>query len=95
MANTHTGEERGGTINLRASARQKSLIDQAARAQGRSRTDFMLGAACREAEEVLLDRRYFVLSGEAFEKFSAALDAPPAQNPRLRRLLETKAPWEP
>jgi uncharacterized protein (DUF1778 family) len=94
VADTHTGG-RGGTISLRTSARQKALIDQAAKAQGRSRTDFMLGAACREAEAVLLERRYFVLSDEAFEKFSALLDAPPSQNPRLRRLLETKAPWEP
>jgi uncharacterized protein (DUF1778 family) len=85
---------RGETINLRASQKQKSLIDRAAEALGRSRSDFMLETACREAEAVLLDRRYFVLSDDAFRKFRTLLDRPPKDNPRLRRLLRTKAPWE-
>ena len=46
---------RGEVINLRASRRQKLLIDRAAEALGRSRSDFMLSTACREAESVLLD----------------------------------------
>ena len=33
---------RGKTINLRASHKQKALIDRAAEALGRSRSDFML-----------------------------------------------------
>ncbi len=85
---------RSETINLRASRKQKALIDRAAEASGRSRSDFMLDTACREAEAVLLDQRYFMLSEEAFRKFAAMLDKPPKDNPRLRRLLETKAPWE-
>lgn len=85
---------RGETINLRASRKQKALIDRAAEALGRSRSDFMLETACREAETVLLDRRYFVLSEGAFRKFTAMLDKPPKNNPRLRRLLRTQAPWE-
>ena len=97
MAGTGTKDAagRGETINLRASQKQKALIDRAAEALGRSRPDFMLEAACREAEAVLLDRRYFVLSEDAFRKFTAMLDRPPKDNPRLRRLLQTKAPWEP
>lgn len=87
-----TGRE--ATINLRATKKQKAWIDQAADALGRSRSDFMLDAVCREAESVLLDRRYFSLSDEAYRKFTAVLDAPPKENRRLRRLLETKALWE-
>lgn len=86
---------RGETINLRASRQQKALIDQAAAALGRSRSDFMLDTACREAEAVLLDRRYFVLPEEAFKRFTAVLDNPPRDNPKLRRLLAARAPWEP
>jgi uncharacterized protein (DUF1778 family) len=82
------------SINLRASRKQRSLIDRAAQALGKNRSDFMLEASCREAESVLLDRRYFALDAEAFEQFTAMLDAPPAANPRLRRLLAEKAPWE-
>ncbi len=85
---------RGETINLRATRKQKALIDQAADALGRSRSDFMLDIACREAEAVLLDRRYFVLSKETFKRFSAMLDRPPKENPKLRRLLRTRPPWE-
>ena len=85
---------RDAVINLRASQRQKVLIDRAAEALGRSRSDFMLDSACREAESVLLDRRYFALSSEAFKRFTAILDSPPKDNPRLRRLLKSKAPWD-
>ena len=85
---------RAENINLRASRSQKTLIDRAAEAQGRNRSDFMLDVACRAAESVLLDRRYFNLDKEQFRRFTALLDAPPKSNPRLTRLLRTKAPWE-
>ena len=91
-ARTTTG--RSETINLRASQKQKGLIDRAAEALGKSRSDFMLEAVCREAETVLLDRRYFALSQDAFKRFTTMLDKPPADNPKLRRLLHTRAPWE-
>lgn len=85
---------RGEIINLRASRQQKLLIDRAAEALGRSRSDFMLSTACREAESVLLDRCYFALSAEGFKRFTNILDNPPKDNPGLRRLLQTKAPWD-
>lgn len=86
-------QTRGENINLRVSRGQKSLIDRAAHALGRNRSDFMLETACREAESVLLDRRYFALTNEEFRRFTAMLDKPPASNPRLARLLKTRAPW--
>ena len=84
----------GKTINLRASRKQKAMIDRAAEVLGRSRSEFMLEAACREAETVLLDCRYFGLSLEASKRFTAMLDKPPASNPKLRHLIRFKAPWE-
>lgn len=81
-------------INLRVSRSQKALIDRAADALGRNRSDFMLDAACQEAESVLLDRRYFVLSDAEFRRFTKMLDKPPGSNPRLERLLRNKAPWD-
>ena len=36
-----------------------------------------------------------MLSDEAFERFTAMLDKPPRVNPKLRRLLETRARREP
>ena len=94
IARTKPRTDRGETINLRASQRQKLLIDRAADALGRSRSDFMLDTACREAESVLLDRRYFSLPEDAFKKFVAMLDRTPKDNPRLRRLLQSKPPWD-
>lgn len=96
MAHVETEERapRDVSINLRASRQQRSLIDRAAEAVGKSRSDFMLEAARREAEAVLLDRRYFALDAEAFNAFLERLDAPPKADARLRRLLREKAPWD-
>ena len=82
------------SINIRAKARQRDLIDQAAQRLGRSRSDFMLEAACRKAEDVLLEQTFFTLEPEAFARFQAMLDAPPEVNDRLRRLLSAKSPWD-
>src|ERR1039457_473044 len=82
-------------ITLRARREPGLLINRAAEALGRSRSDFMLSAACREAELVLRDRRNFALSTEAFRLFRRMIDSPPTDNPRLRRLLQTKAPLGP
>ena len=82
------------TINIRIEDKRRALIDRAAEATGKDRTQFVLDAATREAEAVLLDQRFFQLDEKAFAKFSAALDAPPEDNPRLRELLRTRAPWE-
>ena len=86
--------QRSETINLRVSRAQKALIDEAARALGRNRSDFMLDAASREAEAVLLDRRYFTLPADEFKRFLELLDKPPKPNKKLRLLLTTRAPWE-
>jgi uncharacterized protein (DUF1778 family) len=85
---------RTAPINLRALNSQRNLIDHAAAALGKSRSDFMLEAACREAENVLLDQRLFMLNQVDFEAFNQALEAPVKDNPALSKLMERKAPWE-
>ena len=82
------------TISIRAKAGQRDLIDQAADRLGRSRSDFMLEVACRQAEDVLLDQTYFALDSDKMAAFQAMLDNPPEPNDRLRRLLNAPAPWE-
>jgi uncharacterized protein (DUF1778 family) len=82
------------TISIRAKAGQRDLIDQAADRLGRSRSDFMLEAACRQAEDVLLDQTYFALDAKSFAAFQAMLDKPPAPTDRLRRTLKARAPWD-
>ncbi len=82
------------SINIRAKTRQRDLIDLAAERLGRSRSDFMLEAACRRAEDVLLDQAFFTADAHSFEEFQALLDKPLPATDKLRRLLKTKAPWD-
>jgi uncharacterized protein (DUF1778 family) len=81
------------TITIRAKAGQRDLIDQAADRLGRSRSDFMLEAACRQAEDVLLDQTYFALDAKSMAAFQDMLDQPPSPTDRLRRTLTARAPW--
>jgi uncharacterized protein (DUF1778 family) len=81
------------TLNLRIPAAERGLIDRAAQASGKTRTDFILSAARRAAEEELLDRAIFVVSPSAYAKFLAMLDAPPKSNERLRRTMQATPPW--
>ncbi|PPD39886.1 MAG: hypothetical protein CTY16_18600 [Methylobacter sp.] len=94
MSQTHTREAASVSINIRAKTKQRDLIDQAADHLGRSRSDFMLEAACREAESVLLDQAFFTVDEGTYAKFQALLDQPLPPTDKLRRLLKTKAPWE-
>jgi len=82
------------SINIRARVQQRDLIDQAANRLGRSRSDFMLEAACRQAEDVLLDQTFFSVDADTFTTFQALLDQPLPATDKLRRLLKTKAPWD-
>jgi uncharacterized protein (DUF1778 family) len=96
MRTTDKGERgtRGVTINLRADHTKRALIDRAAERVGNNRSEYMWAAACRQATEVLLDQRLFLLDEKAYKRFTDALDAPPSENKRLRRLMMSKAPWE-
>lgn len=82
------------TLNIRIKAADRGLIDRAAELTGKTRTDFILDATRRAAEEAILDRTLFVLDQEAYDKFVARLDEPPQDNEQLRRLLQTPAPWD-
>ncbi|HRD89800.1 MAG TPA: DUF1778 domain-containing protein [Accumulibacter sp.] len=85
---------RDAAINLRALPEQRDLIDHAAQLLGKNRSDFMLEAACDKAQSVVIDQVFFGLDAGRFRQFTALLDAPPADNPGLERLMAVKAPWE-
>lgn len=82
------------TLNIRIKPEERSLIDRAAQSLGKNRTDFILDAAREAAEEALLDRTVLTVSPEAYAEFLARLDAPAQPNERLRRTMQTPAPWE-
>ena len=93
-ARTARNPQSSVTINLRASAKLRDLVDRAAEAAGKTRTEFMLEAARERAENLLLDRRFFELDGPQFEAFQRALDAPAPPNAKLRALFRRPPPWK-
>jgi len=86
--------ERTGMINIRIKPADRALIDQAAAAQGKKRSEFMLEASRRAAEETLLDQTLLRVDPETYARFLELLDAPPRPNDGLRKLLLQKAPWD-
>ncbi|ECS0228595.1 DUF1778 domain-containing protein [Salmonella enterica] len=89
-------EIREAPINIRAKTSQRDLIDIAANLVSKSRTDFVLDAACREAQDILLDQRLFILDDKQYDAFLAELDAPitPARQAKIDDLMSRKSPWE-
>jgi uncharacterized protein (DUF1778 family) len=94
MATTSHKPAPRDSLNLRIKPELRGLIDRAAELAGKNRTDFVLEAARRAAEDALLDRTVFTISPKAYAEFLARLDAPPQPNERLRRTMRTKAPWD-
>ena len=82
------------TLNLRIKPEDRNLIDLAAQATGKNRTDFILEAARKAAEDALLERTMFLVSPEAYSEFIALLDAPPQPNKKLLKTMKTPAPWD-
>ena len=89
-----TSRAKRDTLNIRIKPEERSLIDRAAQSLGKNRTDFILEAARRAAEEALLDRTVLTISPKAYAEFVARLDAPAQPNERLHRAIQTPAPWE-
>lgn len=82
------------TLNLRIKPEVRGLIDRAAKARGKNRTDFILDAARAAAEEALLDQALLVASPEAYAEFLSRLERSPVPNSRLKKTLQTPAPWD-
>lgn len=90
----NTSASRREPLNLRIKPEDRGLIDRAATLMGKTRTDFVLEAARRAAEEALFDRTVFTVSPDAYAAFIARLDEPPRPNERLRRTMQTTPSWE-
>lgn len=82
-----------GSINLRIEAGTRRLIDDAAATLGKTRTEFMIESARRQAIDVLVDQRLFVLDPDRHDAFFGALDNPPAPGAKLRALLRRVPAW--
>jgi uncharacterized protein (DUF1778 family) len=80
--------------NLRVTPEDQALIDRAVSASGLTRTDFVLQAARLAAQELLIEQTWLSVGAEPFERFAAALNAPPHANERLRHTMAAPRPWQ-
>jgi uncharacterized protein (DUF1778 family) len=81
-------------IYVRVDIRKRDLIDMAVAISGGDRTSFILDAACKKAEEVILNQRLFSLADSEVDAFEQALQLNSLQtNECLRQLLERPSRW--
>jgi uncharacterized protein (DUF1778 family) len=82
------------TLSVRIKPELRSLIGHAAELSGKNPTDFVLDAARHAAENALLGCTRIVVSPKSFARLRDRLDAPPRPGKRLRRTMQSAAPWE-
>ena len=79
-------------VNLRVREDTRALIDRAARSQGKSRSEFMIDASRRAAEDALLDQALVRVHQADFDRFIDILDRPP-DKAAFDRLMSAPQPW--
>lgn len=85
---------RTAKLDLRLTPAAKKKLQTAAESAGRTVSDFVLESALVCADETLADRTRFGLDAAHWKLFLQALDAPPRDLPRLRRLLRQPSVFE-
>ena len=82
------------SIQIRASADTKAILNRAAALRGQKLSEFMLQSARRQAEDTILDQRRFFLDPKKHEQFLAMLDAPAKPSRELRARMRRKPSWD-
>jgi uncharacterized protein (DUF1778 family) len=85
---------RTAKLDLRITPEAKQKLKAAASAARRSVSEFVVESALARAEETLADRSRFGLDAKQWAAFLMALDAPPRDLPRLRRLFLERGVFE-
>jgi uncharacterized protein (DUF1778 family) len=85
MTTIETQTER---IQLRVSASEKRLLQEAALASKKTLSEFILEKSVIEAEIALSQRTRFVLDSERWSKFIDLLERPVTTKPALKKLLK-------
>ncbi|MDX8524548.1 DUF1778 domain-containing protein [Mesorhizobium sp. MSK_1335] len=79
-------------VNLRIREDVRILIDRAAKIRGKTRSDFMIDAAYRAAEDTLLDQTLVKVDAESYQHYLDILDRPPSSEGFVR-LMNAPKPW--
>jgi len=85
---------RSARLNFRATAAEALQIHRAAATLEQSTNDFLVESATARAQQVLADRRWFMLGDDSWEQFMGLLDAPVGDMPRIRALLASDSVFE-
>ncbi|WP_256874141.1 type II toxin-antitoxin system TacA family antitoxin [Pseudomonas umsongensis] len=94
VKNAVTEKAKTVPINMRVDYRKRDLIDMAVAISGSDRTSFILDAACKKAEEVILNQRLSSIVDSDFDALEQTLQSNPVQNNVcLRQLLERPSLW--
>jgi uncharacterized protein (DUF1778 family) len=80
-------------VNLRVREDVRDLIDQAARVNGKTRSDFMIEASRQAAENALLDQTFVRVDADTYAQYLAVLDRPPSGD-GYERLMRARKPWK-
>lgn len=87
-------ETRSERVALRMTPAAKRALQQAAAVRNKTLSEFLLDSGLSAAFDALADGRVFQLDEARCNAFIAALDAPPKENLRLKKLLARKPAWE-
>ncbi|MFN3548162.1 MAG: DUF1778 domain-containing protein [Mesorhizobium sp.] len=79
-------------VNLRIREDVRRLIDRAASIRGKTRSDFMIDAAYRAAEDTLLDQTLVRVDDESYRRYLSILDEAPGGE-GFERLMNAPRPW--
>lgn len=80
-------------VNLRIRGDIRSLIDTAARMHGKTRSDFMIEAARKSAEDALLEQTFVRVDKKTYDHFLNVLDRQPS-GAGFNRLMKDHKLWK-
>jgi len=80
-------------IKIRTSSKTRDLIDEAAKIQGKTRSDFILSASAEKAQDVLLEQMFFKLGSTEFIALSDLIETPFDPSECLKNIISIKTIW--
>ncbi|MDO5672645.1 MAG: DUF1778 domain-containing protein [Actinomycetaceae bacterium] len=89
---TITPAKRDARLDLRMTAANRELIDEAAQLNGTSLTDYVMSVVMRSARQDILRSRMLLLSPDAWDDFMAALEEPDTE--AMTALRSQAAQWD-
>ena len=91
---TDARDIRSERVDLQLPPDAKRTLERAATASNKSLAEYLVDTGLDAANDSLTEQRVFRLDGKRWDDFMAALDAPPQDNPGLRKLLARKPAWQ-